>query len=67
MTQNGSKESDLEQRLFKFEGEQREFTNEIEKVTEDVEDLTKKLTRIDNEIIARESGIREQRAFFDKL
>jgi predicted nucleic acid-binding Zn-ribbon protein len=57
----------LEQRYFKFEGEQKELTNEIEKNTEDIEDLTKKLTRIDNEIIGRESGIREQRAFYDKL
>lgn len=57
----------MEQKFIKLETDQKDFSNEIEKQTEELKDLSKKLTRIDNEIIKRESNLREQRVFCDKL
>ena len=64
---NGSKESDIEQRYSKLEGEQRELTSEFETLQEDMGELTKRQGRLESEYIQTELKIKNQRLHLDEL
>ncbi len=64
---NGTKESDLDQRFSKLDGDQREYNEEIERTQEEMEDYSKRLGRIDSEFIRIEMHVREQRRHYEEL
>lgn len=57
----------MESRYAKLEAEQRELTSDFDLIQDDIGDLTKKLTRLDNEFIQTEIHIKEQRLQLEKL
>lgn len=67
VNQNGSKACDVEQRYAKLEGEQRELTSDFDTIQDEMSDLMKKLTRLDNEYVRSEIHMKEQRIQFEKL
>lgn len=58
---NGSKEKEAEQRYSKLEAEQRDITSEFEHLQDDMNDLAKRLSRLETEFIQAELAIKQQR------
>lgn len=64
---NGAKETDVVQRHAKLESDTKEYTSNLELLNEEMEDLTKRLGRIDNEYFQAEILTKEQRIHYQKL
>ena len=64
---NGTKESDIDQRYNNLERDHKELKDELDRLTENISDQSKKLGRIESEYLKAESHVKDQRTYFEKL